>query len=106
MSRADVEDYVWRRLSARRWIAGRAICNRLTRRAIREWDRGVPRLNDIGSRVEADARADIQMGVIASWLLAALINEIVHTLWQWWNSSHANRCMIYAYQRELPNDEL
>jgi hypothetical protein len=44
------------------------------------------------------------MGVIASWILAALIQEIVHALWQWWNESHANRCLMFAYQRELPDD--
>ena len=105
MSRADVEEYVWKRLSPRRWMAGRVICDRLTRRAIRAWDRDVPRLNAIGRAVEEGARQDVQMGIIASWILAALVNEIVHVIWQWFNSSHANRCLIYAYQRELPDDE-
>lgn len=106
MPRSDVESYVWRRLSARRWVVGKAICDRLTRRAIREWDRDVPRLTAIGERVEAGAKQDVQMGILASWLLAAIVNEIVHALWQWFNSSHANRCLMFAYQREMPDDEL
>lgn len=105
MSRTALEDHVWRNLSARKWAVGRVMCNRLTRRAIRAWDRDVPRLMRISDQVEFEARQDIQMGVIASWLLAALINEIVRALWEWFNSTHANKCLMFGYQRELPNDD-
>lgn len=105
MSRSDVEEYVWRQLSPRRYVVGRAICNRLTRKAIRAWDRDVPRLNAISSRVEGEARNDIEMGLLATLVLAAIVGEIVHALWEWFRKSHANTCLMYAYQRELPDDE-
>lgn len=104
MPRSTVEEYVWRRLSARKWGAGRRLCDRLTRRCIRAWQRDVPRPMAIERQVEAEARSDVQMGILASWLLSAVISEIVRALWQWWNESHANRCLMFAYQRELPDD--
>lgn len=106
MSRADVEEFVWRSLSARRVVVGRAMADRLTRRAIRAWQRDIPRLPVIGLSVEAEARAEIQMGFLASLLLSAIVREIVQALWHWFNTSTANRCLMFAYQRELPTDEL
>lgn len=105
MSRWDVEQFVWQRLSGRKWLVGRRVCDRLTRRAIRQWDQDVPRLNRIAAQVEAEAREDIQMGVIAAWLLSALIQELVHQLWVWFNQSHATRCLMYGFQRELCHDD-
>lgn len=106
MSRADVEEFVWRNLSARRIVVGRAIADRLTRRAIRAWHHDVPRLPLIGSQVEAEARAEIEMGFLASLLLSAIVSEIVQALWHWFNQSNGNRCLLYGFQREMATDEL
>lgn len=104
MSRADLEAYVWQRLSARRWAVGRAAVDRVTRRVLRRWERE-PNLKVIASSVEEQTRQDAQLGVIASWVLAALISEIVRAVWEWWRKSYANHCLIFGYQRELPDDD-
>ena len=105
MSRADIEDQVWRSLSARKWLVGRRACARLTRRTIRAWDRDVPRLMRIEDQVRWEAQRDMQLGVIATWLLSALVAEIVKLVWEWFKDSQANKVLLYAYQRELPDDD-
>lgn len=97
MSRAALEDHVWRQLSVRKHLVGRRLVDRLTRRAIRSWRRDGISASDVSD----EARADVQMGIIASWLLAAIVNEIVHALWAWWTQSHANQCLLFGFQREL-----
>jgi hypothetical protein len=44
------------------------------------------------------------MGIVLSWILGALITEIVRLLAQWWRDSHSNRCLLMGYQRELPDE--
>lgn len=105
MSRSTLEDEVWRQLSARKWLVGRRACQRLTRRTLRAWDRDVPRLMRIEDQVWREAKDDMQLGIIATWLLSALVSEIVRLVWEWFKASHANKVMLYAYQRELPDDE-
>lgn len=104
MSRREVEEYVWKSLSARRWAVGRAAVDRITRRTIRRWDRE-PRLDAIGQAVTDDTRREVGLGIIASWLLAALVSEIVRAVWAWWSASHANHCLLFGYQREMPDDD-
>ncbi len=105
MSRATLEDDVWRRLSARKWLVGRRACQRLTRRTLRAWDRDVPRLMRIEDQVRWEAERDMQLGIIATWLLSALVAEIVKLVWEWCKDSQANKVLLYAYQRELPDDD-
>jgi hypothetical protein len=105
MSRTSLEEHVWSSLSVRKHALGRRVCDRLTRRAIRAWDRDVPRIARIEDQLRFEARQDMQLGVIASWLLAAVITEIVKALLAWFRSSHANLCLMYGYQRELHDDD-
>jgi hypothetical protein len=105
VSRSDIEDRVWGALSARKWLVGRRACNRLTRRTIRAWDRDVPRLSRIEDQVRWEATQDMQLGIIATWLLSALVAEVVQLVWEWFTSNHAAKVMLYAYQRELSDDE-
>jgi hypothetical protein len=60
--------------------------------------------SDLAKNVELDERHDTQMGVILSFVLSALIAEIVRLIAAWWRDSHANRCLLMAYQRELPDE--
>ena len=102
MSRRDLEDHVWRQLSVRKHLVGRRLVDRLTRRAIRSWNReAVADWSGVASDVSTEAKADVQMGIIAAWLLSAIVNEIVHALWTWWTQSHANQCLLFGFQREL-----
>lgn len=44
------------------------------------------------------------MGIVLSFILSALASEIVRLLAQWWRDSHANRCLLMGYQRELHDE--
>ena len=105
MPRKDLESHVWQRLSARKHFVGRRICDRLTRRTIRAWDHDVPRLTRIEDQVFSEARQEMGLGIIAAWLLSALLSEIVRLVWEWFTSSEANRGLLYVYQGEMATDE-
>ncbi len=104
MSRAALEQHVWESLSPLKFAAGRARVSRITRRVIRRWNY-TPDAQAIAENVEADERHEVQMGVILSFVLSALVNEIVRLIAAWWMQNHANRCLLMAYQRELPDEQ-
>ena len=103
MSRAALEQHVWNNLGPRKFAAGRVRVSRITKRVIRRWNY-TPDSDAIAENVELDERQDAQMGVILSFVLSALIAEIVRLIASWWRESHANRCLLMGYQRELPNE--
>jgi hypothetical protein len=103
MSRADLEQHVWENLGPRKFAAGRIRVSRITKRVIRRWNY-TPDADAIATNVELDERQDAQMGVILSFVLSALIAEIVRLIAAWWRGSHANRCLLMGYQRELPDE--
>ena len=104
MSRAALEQHVWDNLSPRKFAAGRGRVSRITKRVIRRWNY-TPDVDAISENVELDERHDAQMGVILSFVLSALIAEIVRLIAAWWRDSHANRCLLMGYQRELPDEQ-
>ena len=103
MSRAALERHVWEHLGPRKFAAGRVRVSRITKRVIRRWNY-TPDAEAIAQNVELDERQDAQMGVILSFVLSALIAEIVRLIAAWWRDSHANRCLLMGYQRELPDE--
>lgn len=103
MSRAALEQHVWNNLGPRKFAAGRVRVSRITKRVIRRWNY-TPDSDAIAENVELDERNDAQMGVILSFVLSALIAEIVRLIASWWRESHANRCLLMGYQRELPDE--
>lgn len=104
MSRAALEQHVWKSLGPRKFAAGRVRVSRITKRVIRRWNY-TPDAEAIAENVELDERNDTQMGVILSFVVSALIAEIVRLIAAWWRESHANRCLLMGYQRELPDDQ-
>ena len=104
MSRTALERHVWESLGVRKFAAGRIRVSRITKRVIRRWNY-TPDAEAIAENVELDERQDAQMGVILSFVLSALIAEIVRLIFAWWRDSHANRCLLMGYQRELPDDQ-
>jgi hypothetical protein len=103
MSRAALERHVWEHLGPQKFAAGRVRVSRITKRVIRRWNY-TPDADAIAANVELDERHDTQMGVILSFVLSALIAEIVRLIAAWWRDSHANRCLLMGYQRELPDE--
>ena len=104
MSRAALEGHVWNNLGPRKFAAGRVRVSRITKRVISRWNY-TPDAQAIAENVELDERHDAQMGVILSFVLSALIAEIVRLIAAWWRDSHANRCLLMGYQRELPDEQ-
>lgn len=103
MSRTALEQHVWDKLSPRKFAAGRVRVSRITKRVIRRWNY-TPDAESIASNVDLDERHDTKMGILLSFVLSALVSEIVRLIVAWWRDSHANRCLLMAYQRELPDE--
>ena len=111
MSLEDLESHVWSRLSLRRHFAGRAVVDRLVRRIVRRWpavlmddssveNQGIV-MQGMALSVERGERANVQMGVLLTLILTALITEIVKAIWAWWRSSASNRVQLAQYQQEF-----
>ena len=111
MSLEDLDAAVWASLSVRKHAAGRALVSRLTRRVVRKWpsvaisqarpDSYGVMLEQVGHSIERSERQNIQMGIILSLILGALIQEIVKAVLAWWLKSASNRISIVGWQSEM-----
>ena len=107
----DLQAHVWSRLSLRKHVAGRATCDRLVRRVVRRWpavlmNDSSPGNQDIvmqGMRmsVERGERSTVQMGVLLTIFLSALISELIKCLLAYWRSSASNQVRMAQYQRDM-----
>lgn len=110
MSVEDLEDYVWQDLPAMKWLAGRRLVARLTRRCAKRMPCGFMAeaspdgfeqiAQDICRDVERIERANYQMGIIFTLLLSALLSEIVKAIIDWWRMSASNRALLVGWQLE------
>lgn len=110
MSVTDLEEYVWSNMTAMRFLAGRRLVARLTRRCAKRLPCGVMAeanadgqqqvMSDICRDVERIERANYQMGVILTLILSALLTEIVKAIFQWWRASASNRALLTGWQQE------
>lgn len=101
MTRHELNDYVWEKLGVRKHAFGRRGIDRIVSRCIRRWPVAVMRqcteeesvgvMRHFGKTLENEERREYQMGIILSFILAALIQEIIHLLVQWWYAKHENR---------------
>ena len=112
MSLEDLDAFVWSELSPRRFVAGRALVNRLTRRAIQKWPDAVMLdwasgdgqqvvMGELAKSIERSERQNYQMGVILTLILGVLIQEIVKALLKWWLKSASNRVILVGWQAEM-----
>jgi hypothetical protein len=109
MNIAALTDDVWRQLSPRKHVAGRRIVGLVVRRCVRQWPTGVlarcqPQEVEIVERhwvrsLYREMRQEVTCGVILTFLLSALISEIVRLLIQWWRSSDQNRLDMHMMQQ-------
>jgi hypothetical protein len=109
--RHELCEYVWERLSVRKHAFGRPVVNRIIKRCVRRWPVAVMRqcteqesqgvMRHFAKTLEADERREYGMGIILTFILAAVIQEIVHALVQWWYASHENRL---AFARMAAHD--
>ena len=110
MSVEDLEAYVWSDLPAMKYLAGRRLVARLTRRCAKRFPSGVMAeaspngqamiMDEIHKSVERTERANYQMGVILTLMLSALLSEIIKALFRWWLNSASNRTLLVGWQME------
>jgi hypothetical protein len=109
MTQAELSDYVWRRMSVRKYAIGRRRVAELTARAVRQWPVGVLRQctpeecqivgQYLQKSLERNAKAEYGMGVILTIVLGALLSELVKILLRWWLESDQNRKAMMELHR-------
>lgn len=116
MTLDELQERVWQQLpSITRTLAGRAIAGRIVRRAVRGWPVPVLEQCDEGETqvvgthyarsLERSVRGEMQMGIILTLVLSALVSEIVKALVRWWLENHANRNAMRLLIREIRNHD-
>lgn len=111
-----IQDYVWRRLGVRKFIAGRDRVNELVEASLANWDHealtnahnekersivaegmviGVKRTDQMLGNHEQE------YGFLWAILLQALVGAIVQILIKWWLESSKNRVILWAAKKEL-----
>lgn len=110
MSVEDLEAYVWSDLPAMKFLAGRRLVARLTRRCAKRFPSGVMGeaspdgqaliMDEIQRAVERTERANYQMGIVLTLILSALLSEIIRAIFNWWLKSASNRALLVGWQQE------
>ena len=90
-----LEDHVWKSLSFRQRLAGRAFVNRVVARAVKQWS-AHPQESSIASAV---AKEEVGMGIVLMFIVGALVNQIVRIIFEWWMSSEINQATMEAYRQ-------
>lgn len=107
---AELQQHVYSQLSLRKHLAGRAVCDRIIRRAVRTLPAGVmcqsrPReMQRLAQQTVSDIvrhEHSIGCGIILTLILSALIGEIVKLLIAWWRASHEHQVLLRGYQVEM-----
>ena len=102
MSLDDLEDHVWREMTdVKKHAVGRWRINRLTRRCVKRWPEGDEVTLPTIELIEADEHREVQMGIILTLILGAIIQEIVRILAAWYRENHKNRVLMQGFKRSL-----
>lgn len=104
MTKAELEQHIWDSLPARKHVLGRARIDRIVGRTLRDWPIGVLRQCDAGEAdvvakylargIERRERAEVGVGFIASFILAAIVSEIVKIILRKWLESSEGRLAV------------
>ena len=101
MSLDQLEDHVWREMGGQKHAVGRWRINRLTRRCVKRW----PETEDVTlptiELIEADEHREVQMGIILTLILGAVIQEIVRILAAWYRENHENKVLMMGFKKGL-----
>jgi len=107
---AEFEDWVWRRLPASKFIAGRRRVLDLVPSAIDLWSDDMAQATDeshasftfMADSLRYTVRtryANDRFGTILIIILSALIGELVRLLIQWWLSRDSHRTLFARWRR-------
>jgi hypothetical protein len=102
MSLDDLEDHVWREMAdVKKHAVGRWRINRLTRRCVKRWPEGDDAKVPTIELIEADEHREVQMGIILTLILGAIIQEIVRILAAWYRENHKNKVLMQGFKKGL-----
>jgi len=101
MSLDQLEDHVWREMGSKKHAVGRWRINRLTRRCVKRWPEGDEVTLPAVELIEADEHKDVQMGIILTLILGAIIQEIVRILAAWYRENHKNKVLMMGFKKGL-----
>lgn len=93
-----LEAHVWKSLSFRQRLAGRAVVNRIVRRTASRWPLQ-PSDASVESLSKEVEKKEVGMGILLTFVVGALVREIVRIIFDWWKESHKNQALMEAYQR-------
>jgi hypothetical protein len=101
MSLDQLEDHVWREMGSTKHAVGRWRINRLTRRCVKRWPEGDEVTLPTIELIEADEHREVQMGIILTLILGAVIQEIVRILAAWYRENHKNKVLMMGFKKGL-----
>jgi hypothetical protein len=102
MNLDDLEDHVWREMAdVKKHAVGRWRINRLTRRCVKRWPEGDEPTMPTVELIEADEHKEVQMGIILTLILGAIIQEIVRILAAWYRENHKNKVLMMGFKKGL-----
>jgi len=101
MNLDQLEDHVWREMGGQKHAVGRWRINRLTRRCVKRWPEGDEVTLPTVELIEADEHREVQMGIILTLILGAIIQEIVRILAAWYRENHKNKVLMQGFKRSL-----
>lgn len=111
-----MQGYVWDRLpTVSRTIMGRRLVGRIVKRSLANWPAPVLQQCDAAQTavvakhytktIERQSRGEYGMGIIAMFILGALVQEIIKLLVAWWLDSQDNRtAMMTACEEARHHD--
>jgi len=106
----QLDEFVWGQLSVRKHAAGQRTVQRITRRVVRKWparlmqahpEAEATMCDEIRRSIERSERQNVQMGIILTLVLGALIQEIIRAIVEYWKASQDHQAMICEWQREI-----
>ena len=101
MNLDQLEDHVWREMGGQKLAVGRWRTNRLTRRCVKRWPESDEVTLPAVELIEADEHREVQMGIILTLFLGAIIQEIVRILAEWYKENHKNKVLMMGFKRSL-----
>lgn len=114
MTLAEMQQHVWDHMPTLQRLAGRRLVDRVVRRAVSSWPVAVLEQCDeaqgavvgqhYGRSTERAVRGEMQIGILAMFLLSAVVQVVVRMLIEWWFEHSEHRRAMRAMVREARDD--
>ena len=98
----DLQSHVWKKLSFRKYVAGRECVERLVRRVVRRWQMAGISFSGQAEEVEwVERTSGHRVGFFREMILSSLVVEVVSIVWGWWRVSRSHRVKMDVYASEM-----